>query len=601
MRLCKTLLLTGVSSLLVACGGGGGSSGSSSTPTPPPPPPPTNSAPTLTTNPADLTFNENEDFSFDIIVSDADGDDVTVTVDLSGDGQFFGLNADSGIVESLEPFDFENPLDSNGDNVYEATVTLDDGTVTVTETVSVTIENVAEPVVVTSLASTQSFDIRLLGTAGDIDGDGVNDLIFSNGSIFEGVEPFGIISGAEYTNILQTGGRLDGNTPTLSIFDFGNTDIGNFNVDVLEAPDGSGVDLLFADFNTAQIYEYRVRTDADRQNLLGTIDLTAPASNRIVYDLNVDPDVFFAGRHVFVGDVDGNGFNDILFEYYEASGQTDPIVGLIFTDPITDGSSQTVTVAADVSLEALSILQIGVTGGPLSDIDLDGRDDVLFRSDRFNCVLFSSHLTDPSVTSVVVDDLDPSEGICLPVENRILGTLDLDHDSDGSNVLVINDFPGEFLFDADDFRALPASSTREEILAGGAKIIATEVDQVDGTPIFALSDLTPVSDLTGDGVVDYVAANLFIGSGILNPPFYFVDGVIVSDALNSSESIFDASDQGLIPIALESFSFSDTIVESLNDEFILLRGNDLVIALAIETLQAGLDFNDGAGFIIVTE
>ena len=102
MHVYKTFLLTGVASLLVGCGGGG-SGGSSGTSAPPTPPPPTNSAPTLTTNPVDLTFNENDDFSFDVIVSDADGDDVTVTVDLSGDGQFFSLNADSGIVEPSSP------------------------------------------------------------------------------------------------------------------------------------------------------------------------------------------------------------------------------------------------------------------------------------------------------------------------------------------------------------------------------------------------------------------------------------------------------------------------------------------------------------------
>jgi len=44
-----------------------------------------------------LTINASGD------VSDADGDDVTVTVDLSGDGQFFSLNADSGIVEPSSP------------------------------------------------------------------------------------------------------------------------------------------------------------------------------------------------------------------------------------------------------------------------------------------------------------------------------------------------------------------------------------------------------------------------------------------------------------------------------------------------------------------
>lgn len=142
MRLAKNWAFLSVSVLslaLAACGGGdGGSSNGGATGGPPPPP--QNSPPSLTgeTSPS---FFENSDISFVLGVDDPDGDTVTVTLGNSPDGQFFTLNTETGEIRGTQQFDFENPQDEDGDNVYVQTLTLDDGTVTVSATVSVAIVN----------------------------------------------------------------------------------------------------------------------------------------------------------------------------------------------------------------------------------------------------------------------------------------------------------------------------------------------------------------------------------------------------------------------------------------------------------------------------
>ncbi|MEO0580423.1 MAG: hypothetical protein AAFZ58_17190, partial [Pseudomonadota bacterium] len=131
---CVLVLALGTVS---ACGGGGGGSA-------PAPLPPANSPPTLL---GDLspTFSENQIVSFFLSVDDPEGDTVTITVGNSSDGQFFTLDTGSGEIRSTQAFDFEMPLDSNTDNVYEQLVTLDDGTTSVNRTVRVTITNAEEP------------------------------------------------------------------------------------------------------------------------------------------------------------------------------------------------------------------------------------------------------------------------------------------------------------------------------------------------------------------------------------------------------------------------------------------------------------------------
>lgn len=164
----KSILVSTVSIsaiILTGCGGGGSSSGGgsgggggggSS-----------NSPPSFT-SPTSVTFDENNIISFTLTVSDPDGDAITISDEPGGDGAFFTVNTTNGQV-TADAFDFENPQDVNGDNVYEQNISLSDGTVTVNETIRVTIQNVAESPTCTLNASA-SFNENFVGDVYTFDG-----------------------------------------------------------------------------------------------------------------------------------------------------------------------------------------------------------------------------------------------------------------------------------------------------------------------------------------------------------------------------------------------------------------------------------------------
>lgn len=128
--------------VLTACGGGGGGGiGGGSGNSPP-----------RFTSPTFFTFKENQVVMFTLEVADADGDTIVIRDDQSGDGRHFSVNPQSGLVAAITQsggFDFEAPIDVNGDNVYEQRVTLSDGKTTVSQIIKVTIEDVDEPPVLT--------------------------------------------------------------------------------------------------------------------------------------------------------------------------------------------------------------------------------------------------------------------------------------------------------------------------------------------------------------------------------------------------------------------------------------------------------------------
>ena len=92
--------------LLSACGGGGGSS--------------SNTAPIINTLITSWAVVENETAVLTVNASDAENDNLSFS--LSGnDGNRFSISASGALSFSNAP-DFENPIDSNGDNVYEVNV-----------------------------------------------------------------------------------------------------------------------------------------------------------------------------------------------------------------------------------------------------------------------------------------------------------------------------------------------------------------------------------------------------------------------------------------------------------------------------------------------
>lgn len=124
--------------ILTACGGGSGSS-------PPPqvvaPPPPVNVAPEFSGD-SDFTLEEGETITVDIVVTDPDGDTLTLSLDgPDASAIVFDAQASSATVG---PFDFEAPQDADGNNVYSFSIAADDGTDTTTQDFTLTVENISD-------------------------------------------------------------------------------------------------------------------------------------------------------------------------------------------------------------------------------------------------------------------------------------------------------------------------------------------------------------------------------------------------------------------------------------------------------------------------
>jgi len=104
-------------------------------------------SPTLTTS---GNGSVNESFAMmPVNIEGTDDDFEFLTVTITGadaNAFFFDTQIDSdgyisGTLEFIAPPDFEMPTDANGDNVYEVTVELSDGVNTVTEDVTITVED----------------------------------------------------------------------------------------------------------------------------------------------------------------------------------------------------------------------------------------------------------------------------------------------------------------------------------------------------------------------------------------------------------------------------------------------------------------------------
>ena len=86
----------------------------------------TNDTPVLAV-PAAVTVDENSEGTvFTATATDAEGDDVTFSLE-GADAERFTIDAATGAVSFNEAPDFETPADADGDNVYDLVVVADDG------------------------------------------------------------------------------------------------------------------------------------------------------------------------------------------------------------------------------------------------------------------------------------------------------------------------------------------------------------------------------------------------------------------------------------------------------------------------------------------
>ena len=153
MYIKNKFMLSGLLLVISSCGGGGGGGGSSDeggygeV---------ANRAPSITNTVFNVSVVEGETTAFTVTASDPDGD--TLTYSLSGtDNSLFTITME-GVVTFNNAPDYENPADSGGNNVYDITSSVSDGTLSDSENFTVTVTNDTSDDV-----TTEGMDGTLLG------------------------------------------------------------------------------------------------------------------------------------------------------------------------------------------------------------------------------------------------------------------------------------------------------------------------------------------------------------------------------------------------------------------------------------------------------
>ncbi len=91
-----------------------------------------------------VTAKENQTAVTTVLAIDSNGNAVTYAISGGVDAAKFTLNPVSGVLEFIAAPDYELPTDSDKNNVYDVQVSASDGSLTDTQTLQVSIADVAE-------------------------------------------------------------------------------------------------------------------------------------------------------------------------------------------------------------------------------------------------------------------------------------------------------------------------------------------------------------------------------------------------------------------------------------------------------------------------
>ncbi|HMP57052.1 MAG TPA: putative Ig domain-containing protein, partial [Novosphingobium sp.] len=130
---------------------------------------------------AAISVNENTLAVTTVIATDIDGPAITYAVTGGPDAAAFAIDPVTGSLRFVAAPDFEAPGDADGDNIYIVTVTASDGALSASQTITVTVRDVAEGVPGLRIVGTADAD-SLTGSAGnDTISGGAGDDTLSGG------------------------------------------------------------------------------------------------------------------------------------------------------------------------------------------------------------------------------------------------------------------------------------------------------------------------------------------------------------------------------------------------------------------------------------
>lgn len=490
---------------LIACGGGGGGSDSS------PPPQSTNQAPSFTSAMA-FSFAENEPVQFVVSVSDPDGDTVTITEAGTGDGGLFQLDADTGQVTALTQnslFNFEDPLDSDRDNVYTQSFNLNDGTTTVTETVTVTITNIVEPP--RYLGSTDfeagegAIGFAISATDDDasvleysLSGTDAEAFMVAGGSLnFNASPDFENPADADMNNVYELILSIANSDATIDV----NLTATINNID--EAPVcESAESFTFSENETGEIFSFSA---VDPEGDSFTFEnFVVTAENVLFENISINP---ATGVVTLANAVDFEALSNPTGQLSVSAGET--MCSADFTVLNVDGAATS----------GLKLLSGALTIDPIGDLDNDGIKDLWLTTETDNdlrgIIVFGNYLSD-AMPAAILDTNNAAANQSLPVQ--ISATMSIGGSTKTLTARAVGDIDGDSIDELLVGYSVCEGCASERQMAyliwgstiqnnAASSLILDELDANQVLPLPFQSQVNPIlsftsADLDGDGRAD---------------------------------------------------------------------------------------------------
>jgi len=609
----RFIVTFGAAAALAACGGGGGSSSSSSSGggtgssgggTPPTPTGQGLVLPTLlessvrenfaspnfdsTQYNVTVTDTALEPSNIRLMGADAANFEIRTLIGDTSNPNVFSTELDFG---NSRFFDFENPEDANGDNIYNFSYVFDYGETTYEIPIEITVENVREGVPLDASVVRIEFEPTNVEIVPDVTGDSLSEVILTddeNRSFSPGIS---ILSSETinsslgiYNSILDTD-LLARFTPAINGFE---------KLTSEPSADGQGFDLLFSNTGSDRFTYYDVNGASDSAFLAGDVDPDDAANNGSDYvsdniNQSIDAQIIY--------DVNLDGQNDI-FVYDARFGGMGIRFGTAGNSQLDQSSNPDITITNDDLAGVQPFRNIDIATSP--DLDGDGVRELMIISPEYLggagndgngavWIINSTYLA----TNPATIDLNSEAANSVNVR-QIIGDFDQRF---GASYTELTDGNGDpfLLFGTGEstenqgligvslanFTSLPQATDASNLAAVGATYVLGTDENTGIITNQAIGAITPISDFDGDGQADFLslnsvlvtAADLLAGANVIGGEHVIelssAPILGLGNSVFGTLNIFYLEDQGLI-------GYSYLTSES---EIFLLSADDLATAI----------------------
>ena len=498
------LVLPLLSLIVASCGGGGG--GGSPTPTPVQV---ANRAPVIA-DPEALSVREGTTSVATIRASDPDNNSLTFTISSGDDQALFSIASSGALSFSVAP-DFEAPGDVGSDNVYDLIVQVSDGTLTDTQSISITVSDAFEGRVVDAPISGASVFVDLNGNNEQEEGEpsGTTD---ANG--FFNVDTFTPIAGTA-AKVISKGGtdtKTGKALPDLALISDVPADLTKSanvtplttvvaSVDTPEAKaavlTAMGISVSPEDLLTNDGWAAAEAGDENakaNQRLNQQVGLLLQTAATVADDGNADTDVSVQLAKALATQISTAAVSDEGFDL-TSSNTLNAVLVSVVAEVVPD---------AVIAVDAIAAIaaSVAAVNTVVSDPNLDPLSDVALGIVQAAQEKLQEAVSDVVSGNILVSDFDTATDTTRLFEDVVVAVDALDTDGDGIPNVLDADDDADGVVDAIDAFPLDKSETLDTDGDGTGNNADTDDDAdgvLDTADAFPL-DKSETLDTDSDGV-----------------------------------------------------------------------------------------------------